>query len=214
MMTSRTNRLRIPAACLISGLSAGLLAASQCQDAMSDCHIAALEAFSSDPVSWTLWLHWINWLPGVVFGLLFAFAALQWTPFYGRRAALYALVSGLIYVAAGLVFSIFLDVAGADEFSLIVWVWPAGFSAGLLGGLLLSLAANRLLRPSDSDGGRLRGTPLPTAVGALLGVLFVLICSYGEQHIFIAFPAAFVIWQVGVGLALRAQTAPVRATSH
>ncbi len=148
MMTSRTNSLRIPVACLISGTDrrpAG--AASQCRTRRSDCHIAALEAFSSDPVSWTLWLHWINWLPGVVFGLLFALAALQWTPFYGRRAALYAFVSGLIYVAAGLVFSIFLDVSGADEFALIIWIWPAGFSAGLLGGLLLSLAANKLLRP-------------------------------------------------------------------
>ena len=97
--------------------------------------------------------------------------------------------------------------AGADEFALIIWLWPAGLCAGLVGGLLLALAANQLLCPSEAVGGPFRGTPLPAAVGALLGVLFVLICSYGEQRIFIAFPAAFVIWQVGVGLALGPRTA-------
>lgn len=210
MMTSRTRMLRVLAACLLSGLVAGVLAASQCARAESDCHIAALKAFSSDPVPWTMWLHWINWLPGLVFGLLFALAALQWTPFYSRRALLYALASALIYVAAGLVFSVFLDVAGADEFALIVWIWPAGFVAGLLGGLLLALAASKLLWSSDSAGSRFRRTALPAAAGALLGVAFVLICSYGEQHIYAAFPAAFVVWQVGTGLALQSRLAPER----
>jgi hypothetical protein len=194
--------LRVLVACLVSGLIAGVLAASQCARAESDCSIAALQAFSSDPVPWTAWLHWINWLPGMVFGLLFALASFQWTPFYWRRAILYALASALIYLAAGLVFSVFLDIAGADEFALIVWIWPAGFCAGLLGGLLLALAAKVLLRSSDSTGGLFRDTPLPVAAGALLGVLFVLICSYGEQHIFASFPAAFVVWQVGTGAAI------------
>jgi hypothetical protein len=207
MMRSRTRTLRILTACVFSGLSAGLLAAAQCRDAMSNCRIAALEAFSPETVAWTLWLHWINWLPGVVFGLFFALAALQWAPFYARRASLFSLVSGLIYVAAGLLFSILLDIAGADEVALVVWIWPAGLCAGLLGGLLLAIAANRFLQPVDAALGLWTGTPLPAAVGALLGVVFVLICSYGEQHIFVAFPAAFVIWQVGVGLALQPRVA-------
>ena len=83
-----------------------------------------------------------------------------------------------------------------------------------MGSVLLALAANRLLGPSGAGGRLLRGTPLPAAVGALLGVLFVLICSYGEQHIFIAFPAAFMIWQAGVGLALQARTAPEYAAAR
>ena len=137
-MTARTRLLRVVAACILSGLIAGVLTASQCGRAGLNCNIAALEAFSPDPVPWTLWLHWINWLPGVVFGLFFALAAVQWGPFYGRRALLYALASGVIYVAAALVFSVFLDFAGADEFALIVWLWPAGMCAGLVGGLLLA----------------------------------------------------------------------------
>jgi hypothetical protein len=202
MMRRQTRTLRIVSACVVSGLAAGLLSATQCQYADSDCRIAALAAFSLDPVPWTLWLHWINWLPGLVFGLLFALAAMPWAPFSGRRALLYAIASAAIYLVAGLVFSAFLGVAGQDEFSLIVWIWPAGFVAGLLGALLLSLAGNQLLHPPNSAAGFFQATPLPAAAGAILGVLFVLICSFGEQQIFISFPLAFVAWQVGVGLAL------------
>ena len=40
--------------------------------------------------------------------------------------------------------------------------------------------------------------------GALSGLLFVLICTYGEQHIVLAWPAAFSVWQIPVGLSLAA----------
>jgi hypothetical protein len=209
MMRRQTRTLRVVAACLISGSLAGLLTASQCARAESDCHIAALQAFAPDPVLWTAWLHWINWLPGMVFGLLFALAALHWSPYYVRRAALYALASAAIYMTAGLVFSIFLDIAGADEFALIVWIWPAGLSAGLLGGGLLALAARALLFSAPSAAGeRPQRLWLPALVGALAGVACVWVCSYGEQQIRLAWPLAFVLWQVVVGLSLLPRSAP------
>jgi hypothetical protein len=201
-MTVKIRMWRIVAACALSGIIAGLLSATQCRAAESDCHIAALQALSSEPVSWTLWLNWINWLPGLVFGLLFAFATVEGTSFYGRRVLLYALASAAVYVAAGLVFSVFLNIAGEDEFSLILWMWPAGLSAGLIGALLLELGAHRLLSPRPSGPARLSRFALPVAVGAMTGLLFVLICSYGEQHILVAWPIAFVLWQVSVGLSL------------
>jgi hypothetical protein len=205
--------LRVVLACVMSGLMAGLLTASQCARAESDCHIAALWAFSSDPVAWTAWLHWINWLPGMVFGALFSMAALPWTPFYARRVLLYAGGSTAIYLIASLVFSVFLDVAGRDEFALIVWIWPAGLSAGLLGGTLLAVAARAVLfsAPSAADG--TQRLWLSCVLGALAGLAFVWICSYGEQHIRLAWPLAFVLWQVPVGLSLLPRPAPAARQS-
>jgi hypothetical protein len=208
MMNPRTRLLRVLVACLISGLIAGLLTASQCARAESDCHIAALKAFSSDPVPWTAWLHWINWLPGIVFGMFFALAALPGRSFYGRRLLLYAAASAAIYVIAGLLFSIFLDVAGADEFALIVWIWPAGLSTGLLGGALLAVAARALLFSAPSAAEAPPRLWLSALIGAAAGLLFVWICSYGEQHIRFAWPLAFVLWQVLVGWSLMPRPLP------
>jgi len=203
-MTQNPSRLRnVAIACLVSGILAGLLSASQCQRAESDCPIAALQYLSSDAASWALWLHWVNWLPGAVFGVLFAVAALKPTATgRARRVGLYALVSAAAYVVAGLVFSGFLAYASADEFRLIVWVWPAGFSAGLLGALVLAMGGNRFLRRAGSAGGMFHRSWLPALVGGIAGILFVWACIYGEQQPLVAFPLAFSIWQIAVGLSL------------
>ena len=203
-MTHKRSRLwNVAIACPVSGIAAGLLNASQCRSAESDCSIAALKYYSSEPVSLMTWAHWINWLPGVVFGLLFAVAALKAnTPQRLRRVLLYALVSAAAYVVAGLVFSAFLAYASSDEFSLIVWIWPGGFAAGLLGAALLAVGANALIRSPAARAGVFARVWLPAVVGAVAGVLFVFVCIQGEQEIMLAFGVAFSIWQIAVGLTL------------
>ena len=209
-MTQKPSRLRnVLISCLVSGILAGLLSASQCRTAESDCSIAALKYYSGDAVTWTIWAHWVNWLPGVVFGLLFGMAALEPDAVpRARRLLLYALASAVAYVAAGLVFSAFLAYASSDQFSLIVWIWPGGFTAGLLGAVLLAIGANLLIRkPGAADGVFLR-VWLPAIVGAVAGVIFVFLCTYGEQQILLAFPVAFSIWQIAVGLTLARGNGP------
>ena len=202
----RMRYWRIVLACLVSGILAGLLTASQCQIS-EDCRIGAIQVLSSDPASWTMWLHWINWVPGIVFGLLFAFSALERDRAdRPRRVGLYALASGAAYLIAGLVFALFLSPAAGVEYGLIVWVWPAGIAAGLIGALVLAVMCNLLIRPA-SAGGPFSRSWLPALVGAVAGVLFVYIGIYGEQQILLAWPAAFVIWQVAVGVALLPRSA-------
>jgi len=114
---------------------------------------------------------------------------------------------------AGLAFALLLLPASGKEFDLILWVWPAGLAAGLVGASVLAVMSNKLVRPADSAaGGAFAGTSLPAVVGAVLGVLFVWICVYGEQQILIAWPIAFSLWQIGVGLALMRLT-PTRHAS-
>jgi hypothetical protein len=200
-------------ACLASGIAAGLLTAGSCQRSGADCHIAAIQVLSSDPTPWIIWLNWINWLPGVIFGVLFALTALDpGKPDRVRRVAVYALASGLAYLMAGLAFALLLSPASGKEFDLILWVWPAGLAAGLVGAFVLALVSNKLFQPPDSAAGALAGTWLPAIVGAVLGALFVWICIYGEQQILIAWPIAFSLWQIGVGLALMRLT-PTRHAS-
>jgi hypothetical protein len=201
-MTQKPSRLwNVLIACLVSGILAGLLNAWQCRGAESNCSIAALKYYSGDPVSLATWAHWINWLPGVVFGVLFAIAALRLeAPQRPRRVLLYGLVSAAAYLVAGLVFSAFVAYASSDEFSLIVWIWPGGFCAGLLGAAVLAVGAKALIR--SPQGEVFSRVWLPAVVGGVAGVLFVFVCIQGEQQISLAFPAAFSIWQIAVGLAL------------
>lgn len=204
MTHSMPRTLKIVFACLAAGIIAGLLSAAQCQPAEIGCQIAALQVLSDEPISWMLWLHWINWLPGIVFGLLFAVSALEpGEPDRLRRTAVFALGSGAAYLLAGLLFFLLLSPARGVEYGMIVWVWPAGIGAGLVGALALAMLCNLLVRAPGHAGTAFVRTWLPGVVGALAGVLFVWICIYGEQQIFIAWPIAFVVWQVAIGLTLR-----------
>jgi hypothetical protein len=189
--------------CAASGILCGLLTAAQCQRAESGCQIAPLESLFDDPAAWTIWLHWVNWLPGVVFGLLFAFATRRASPAGGpRQVALYGAAAGAVYLIAGLLFYLILSIARGDQFAAIVWVWPAGLVAGMAGGFGLAVTANLALAGSPHPPRALPGSGLPALVGAAAGLLFVFICTYGEQAILIAWPLAFVIWQIPIGLVL------------
>ena len=206
MMTLRTPRRRVVVACLVSGLLCGLITALQCERAGAECQLAALRALSDEPVTWTLWLHWINWLPGLIFGLIYSLAAMPISPFYWRRAMLFGLGSAASYVAALLVFSIFLTLGSGDQFAMIVWIGPSGVAAGLVGALLLRLSAQFILFPSPGTVRPLGRLLLSAAVGAVAGTVFVLICSYGESQILLALPIAFAEWQIAVGLTLLPRT--------
>jgi hypothetical protein len=143
-----------------------------------------------------------------VFGLALTFSIPQlralkpWV-----RPLVYALSSTAIYMVSGLVFSAFLGLAGADEFALLVWIWPGGFTAGLLGALLLAVAARLQTDAQGAGRAPLSSFWLPALIGAFAGVLFAFLCSYGEQQILLAWPLAFSIWQVSVGLAIRSRLA-------
>jgi hypothetical protein len=198
-----TSILGVMLACLASAIIAGLLVASQCPRAETACHIAALQYLSSDPVQWTLWLHWANWLPGIIFGVLLSLALFPQGRIDWSRALKFSAASTVTYVVAGLVFAAFLSIAAADELALIIWVWPAGFVAGLTGAALLTFAAASLLSTKGLPALSLGRAWPPILAGAVLGLLFVLICIQGEQQIMLAWPLAFAAWQVGVGLLLR-----------
>jgi hypothetical protein len=203
MRSSASRYLKVALACVASGIVAGLLAASQCPHAESSCQIAPLQYLSSEPTSWVTWSHWVNWLPGIIFGLLFALTAIEPTAHRrGVRILTYGLLSGAVYLVAGIIFSFFLAYGALDEFSLIVWVWPGGLVAGFVGALLLALAAGRVIPPPESAVSAFRRIWLPAIIGAVMGLLFVLVCIYAEQQIILGFPLAFCLWQVPVGLAL------------
>lgn len=97
----KSQTLKTALFCAISGIACGLLAASQCANLNDTCRVAAV----SGDQSWSIWLHWVNWAPGLLFGILFAVANVpQDRAVRARRVALYGVASALIYVLAGLIF--------------------------------------------------------------------------------------------------------------
>jgi hypothetical protein len=192
------------ALCALSGIVCGLMTAAECRRVESGCQIAPIQSIFSDPVSWTVWLYWVNWLPGLVFGALFAIPSAVAAPAAHRvrRIAAYALSSAAAYLVAGLLFFLILSHGSANEFDALIWVWPAALTAGLFGALGLALAASAVLSTSREPGRRFRRFGLPALVGAIMGLAFAGVCIYGEQNILVAWPVAFALWQVTVGLAL------------
>ena len=123
-----------------------------------------------------------------------------------RPLITFALASAVIYLIAGPLFTRVL-VWTQDMDSLgFIWLLPAGFAAGLFGGLGLALATKAVIgQPRVVK--TLSRLGLPAVVGGGAGMLFVLVYFFGAEVILAAWPAAFVIWQVPVGLALVSRTA-------
>src|SRR5262245_11809829 len=100
-MTTRRKTFRL---CLLSGLICGVLTASQCTYLNDACH--GLVVGYMDSGNSILWLrdslHWVHWLPGMVFGFVFAIA--QWNN--KSQIIRYTISSGLIYFGL----SVLLDV--------------------------------------------------------------------------------------------------------
>ncbi len=220
--------------CLISAVLCGVITASQCPTRSAprreispldeSCAVApalqvahprvAVDWFQSTEytVPLALWLNWINWTPGVVFGILFALANVGLRA-SGRmiRVVLSGIASGLIYLIAGFLFTrvyAALDMLPSGEPRWFIEYTP-GFIAGLSGALLLALSTMFLI-----------GTPFATrlsvarmcqtsAIGALMGVPFVFICTVGPimgTDVIASWPMAFIVWQVPVGLSLAGST--------
>ena len=78
----------------------------------------------------------------------------------------------------------------------------AGAVTGLIGALLLAIAAHLLTCP-PADFKALDVSLLAAAiVGALAGLLFTVVGLNGGDHNLIFWPLAFVIWQVAVGVSI------------
>jgi hypothetical protein len=90
--------------CLISAVLCGFLLASEdcgvsnaSGNIRGQCHIMAM----SDPIK--LQTHWVNWVPGTLFGIAFALG----NSFNKSSIFMYSFVSGIIYYMAGLIFALF-----------------------------------------------------------------------------------------------------------
>ena len=194
-VTSQTRKTIV--LCLLSGIACGVLTASQCASLENNCRVAAV----SPDHSWSIWLHWVNWAPGLLFGILFSVVNVpQGRTDRAQRIALYSAASGLIYLIAGLIFSP-AAAAASENYNLAV-LFIAGAVTGLIGALLLAISGHVLTRPPvDFKAGDVR--PLAAAiVGALAGLLFTAVGFYGGDGNLIFWPLAFAIWQVAVGISI------------
>ena len=135
---------------------------------------------------------WILWIPGAVFGLLFAIANFNkiW------QIGLYTMLSSTIYIGA---VRLFFAVAGND----LDHSWIGGFLAGAVGALALALVTKRIGK-----------TPLAllnefrtTLIGGITGVAFVQIFVSALVNAFsdstnislVSIVVAWAVWQVPVG---------------
>lgn len=193
----KSQALKTALLCAISGIACGLMTASQCTSLASNCRVAAL----GQDHSLTIWLHWVNWAPGLLYGLLFAVVNVaQDRPDRNRRIALYGVASALIYVLAGLIFSP--AAAAASENYNVTVLFIGGAVTGLIGAMLLALSENLLTRPPVNF--KLLDVRLLAAamVGALAGLAFTIVAFSGIDNILVFWPIAFVIWQVAVGVSI------------
>jgi hypothetical protein len=165
---------------------------------------------SSASLSVQYWYHWVNWLPGIVFGLVFS--TLHSTK--GLNILIFSLVSGVVLLLAGLI-KIYVQISGSGytEWGIIV--------GSVFGGLALSLSVNILVQTklnletvfkpiliSFLSGGVLAFCYyfLNLAV-ALAGGGSEIACTGNQPLVVETIPASiltFAVWQVPVGLALSA----------
>jgi hypothetical protein len=144
---------------------------------------------------------WIFWIPGIIFGILFAIVNFR------RRfqMGLYAALSGVIYIAAVRIF--FLASGNDLEHYLI-----GGFLAGALGALALALATKLTNKTSLT----LLNELLSTIIGGITGIAFVRLFIYALGEPFssnnnlswVLLPVAFAIWQVPIGWLLTTSIQP------
>ena len=132
----------------------------------------------------------IFWIPGLIFGVLFAIVNIRG----GLRFIIYAIASGAIYIGAVQIF--FRTIGTIDEEISI----NGGFLAGLFGAVLLALATKVI----GSAPIKFVDEGLTALLGAILGVIFIQIVFtdfdvFGDgvtllKHLILA----FVVWQVPI----------------
>ena len=182
--------------CLISAIFCGfLLAGEDCgvsnasENLRGECHIMAMN------IPTKLQTHWINWVPGILFGIAFALG----NSFNKFGIVAFSLVSGIIYYIAGLIFALFGIQLNFDEkLSWIVAVFATGsVFAGVFGATSLLFLVKYLSKAQIVFGIEIR----MAGVGALAGIIFFFCGLLG----LLAFPfwlLAFAIWQVFIGFYL------------
>ncbi len=185
--------------CSISGMVCGILLTyyGSCpghlnaSSALYECQLMALRT----PLK--LNLHWINWLPGLLFGLVFAIANLT----QKSGVVVFTLVSGVIYYLAGLIFALFMSATDYHWTSVAIALLLilGSIISGFFGAFTLVLIGKYLARIPFVFWKDI----VTAAIGAFAGILFFGSFMLG---IFI-YPIAlwslgFLIWQVWVGLSL------------
>ena len=135
---------------------------------------------------------WILWLPGAVFGILFAIAN-----FHKKlQIGLYTALSSTIYIGA---VRLFFAVAGND----LDHSWVGGFLAGAVGALALALVTKLIGKIPLALLNEFR----TTLIGGITGVAFVQIFisalgnafSNSTNISFVLIVVAWTVWQVPVG---------------
>ena len=144
---------------------------------------------------------WIFWIPGAVFGILFAIAN-----FHKKfQISLFAALSSIIYIGAVRIFFI---ASGKDLNYYLV----GGFFAGAFGALTLVLSIKLISKTSLAISNEF----LSTIVGGITGIAFVQLFIYGLGKPFSSnddwkwalIPVAFAVWQIPVGWLLTRSIQP------
>lgn len=100
--------------CLLSAVICGLITAIDCGNLDGDdtCHVLPVRLLFPGFIEvsfWSYFLHWVHWLPGLVFGFLFAY--IHYRDKY--QIIIFGLSSGIFYLIAWLISSyISSDVGG------------------------------------------------------------------------------------------------------
>jgi hypothetical protein len=209
------NVARTAFVCLVTAVTCGILTAGQCSYARGSygtfhvryCNVAAARVWiqTGDPMPTSLWAHWINWVPGLLFGLFFSWAnvdreLVRWW----LRVLAFGLAAAFAYLAAGVISTQGFLVPPLFASLLLGFLSFSGpaFVAGASGSFIL-LFALPLLTDDHPHINLPRGATWRTVIaGAVLGSLFFLICFFGSADNRISWTLAFVPWQVMVGLSL------------
>jgi hypothetical protein len=135
---------------------------------------------------------WILWIPGAIFGILFAIANFnqKW------QIGLYTALSSVIYIGA---VRLFFAVAGND----LDHYWVGGFLAGAVGALALALLTKLIGKTPLAFLNEFR----TTLIGGITGVAFVQIFISALGNAFsnntniswVLILIAWAVWQVPVG---------------
>jgi hypothetical protein len=144
---------------------------------------------------------WIFWMPGAVFGLLFAIANFQ-SKF---QISLYTALSSAIYIGA---VRIFFKASGND----LNYYLAGGLLAGVCGALTLALITKLISKTSLTFSNEFRST----IIGGITGIAFVHIIvssvanDFGNEGNWSwpLFPIAFALWQIPVGWSLTTSIQP------
>ena len=193
-MTERTKTTLM--LCLVSAVFCGFLLASDgcgvsnaSENLRGECHIMAL----NNPMK--LQTHWVNWVPGILFGIAFALG----NSFNNFGVFTYSLVSGIIYYIAGLIFAVFGIQLNFDEkLPWIITIFAIGsVFAGAFGATSLLFLSKYVSKTQNV----FRFEIKMAGAGAIAGIIFFFCGLLG----LIAFPfwlLAFATWQISIGFYL------------